>query len=180
MPFWLSWKKTQHETLQNLWVVSHQRGTDTSAHRPGIAALLQEWWGLFFQPQPLGLRVTEDFPSPLLIQIKSRWYHSESALSGDFAVAGRAKKVLRLGGVNLIPWREELTPPFLHQSHARQPSHRRALENTSNLVWKTIRAAGLDRCTLPDPVNYTGTVWYQNYRTALLCRPGSVPSFLTS
>lgn len=110
MPFWFLWKKTQHETLLNLWVVSHQRGRDTSAHRPGIAALSQVWQGLFFQPRPLGLRVTEDFPSRLLIPIKSRWHHSESALSGDFSVAARAKKVLRLGGVSVISWTRGAQP----------------------------------------------------------------------
>lgn len=95
----------------------------------GIAALLQVWWVLVFHPWLLGPRVTKDFPSWLLIQMKSRWYHSESALSGGFSVAGRAKKHLRLGGVNLISCKtEELAPLSLHQTRAGHLSHRRRFQ----------------------------------------------------
>lgn len=128
MLFWLPWEKSQHKTLLGLWVLSRQWGRDTSAPAPGIVALLQAWWVLFFQPWPLGLRVTKDFPSPLLIQIKSRWYHSESALSEDFSVAGRAKKVLRLGGVNLISWTRRAHPTISAPKPCQTPEPQKSFE----------------------------------------------------
>lgn len=121
-------KNTKHFWICG-WFLTSDGETSVLTGTGIVALLLQVWWVLFFQPRPLGLRVTKDFPSWLLIQMKSRWYRSESALSGDFSVAGRAKKVLRLGGVNLISCKtEELAPPFLHQTRARQLSHRRPLK----------------------------------------------------
>lgn len=146
------------------------------------AALLQARWVLFFQPQPLGLSITDNFPPWFLIEMKSRWYHSESALSGDLSVAGMAKWALRLGGVNVIACKRGAHPTLPLSNPCQTTELKKTFKNTSYLDLKTFSAAELNWLRWKDSVTSAYMAWRQYCKIGANqwiqpcpCRSESVP-----